>query len=211
MKIRSKVTALVAGIFVLLGVAAVLVGKLVIMPSFAELERADARTAMRRVSFALDLTLERVALSAMDWGNWADTYSFVNNHDPKFVSANITDVVLATDRDLNGDGALGVDLAALKRLPANFPWQAEKLIGNPARGLVNTDRGLMMLAGAPVLDGNGKGPARGMVIMGRLLPGPALEAIASQAQFHVAMQTPAAGAPAAGLCGDRAGMDGETA
>ena len=215
MKIRSKVTALVAGIFVILGVAAVLVGRLVIMPSFAGLERADARTAMRRVDFALDLTLERVTLSAMDWGNWADTYSFVADHNPKFVSANITDValkqlnvnallvvdldgnvLLATDRDLTTDKALGVDLTALKKLPANFPWHAEKLIGNPARGLVNTDRGLMMLAGAPVLDGNGRGPARGMVIMGRLLPGAALGAIASQAQFQVAMLPPAAGAPA---------------
>jgi two-component system, NtrC family, sensor kinase len=208
-KIRSKVTALVAGIFVILGVAAVLVGKLVIMPSFAELERADARTAMRRVSFALDLTLERVALSAMDWGNWADTYNFVNDHNPAFVKANITEValkqlnvnvllvvdlagnvVLATDRDLNTDEPLGVDLTALKHLPANFPWHGPELIGNPGRGLVTTNRGPLMLAGAPVLDGNGKGPARGMVIMGRLLPGAALHAIAAQAQFHVAMLPP---------------------
>jgi two-component system, NtrC family, sensor kinase len=214
-KIRSKVTALVTGIFLILGVAAVLVGKLVIMPSFAELERADARTAMRRVDFALDLTLERVALSAMDWGNWADTYSFVIDHNPKFVSANITEValkqlnvnillvvdldgnvVLATDRDLDTDRALGIDLTSLKRLPAQFPWNPDRLIGNAARGLVNTNRGLMMLAGAPVLNGNGKGPARGMVIMGRLLPGAALGAIASQAQFRVAMQPPVAGAPA---------------
>jgi two-component system NtrC family sensor kinase len=213
-KIRSKVTALVAGILVILGVAAVLVGKLVIMPSFAELERADALTAMRRVSFALDLTLERVALSAVDWGNWADTYSFVNDHNPAFVTANITDValkqlnvnvllvvdlagnvVLATDRDLTSDGPLGVDLAALKKLPDTFPWHAASLIGNPGRGLVNTNRGPMMLAGAPVLDGNGRGPARGMVIMGRLLPGAALRAIAAQAQFHVAMGAPASHAP----------------
>jgi two-component system, NtrC family, sensor kinase len=208
-KIRSKVTALVAGIFVILGVAAVLVGKFVIMPSFAELERADARTAMRRVSFALDLTLERVAMSAMDWGNWADTYSFVNDHNPEFVRANITDVtlkqlnanvllvvdlagnvVLATDRDLKTDGPLGVDLAALKKLPDNFPWRAPDLIGHPARGLVKTNRGPLMLAGASVLDGKGGGPARGMVLMGRLLPGAALSAIAAQAQFNVAMLPP---------------------
>ena len=211
-KIRSKVTALVAGIFVILGLVAVLVGKFVIMPSFAELERADARTAMRRVSFALDLTLRRVALSAMDWGNWADTYSFVNDHNPAFAKANITEValkqldvnvllvvdlagnvVLATDRDLNTDSPLGVDLTALKKLPANFPWHGPELVGNPGRGLMTTNRGPMMLAGAPVLDGNGKGPARGMVIMGRLLPGAALNAIAAQSQSHVAMLPPGVG------------------
>jgi two-component system, NtrC family, sensor kinase len=208
-KIRSKVTVLVAGIFVILGVAAVLVGKFVIMPSFAELEHADARTAMRRVDYALDLTLERVALSATDWGNWADTYSFVNDHNAAFVRANITEValkqlnvnvllvvdldgnvVLATDRNLKTDGPLGLDLAAIKKLPADFPWRATEVIGNPARGLVQTNHGPMMLAGAPVLDGNGRGPVRGMVIMGRLLSGTALDAIAAQAQFHVAMLPP---------------------
>jgi two-component system, NtrC family, sensor kinase len=210
-KIRSKVIALVAGIFVILGVAAVLIGKFVIMPSFAELERADARTAMRRVAFALDLTLERVALSSMDWGNWADTYSFVNDHNSNFAKANITEValkqlnvnlllvvdlagnvLLATDRDLSTDAALGVDLATLKKLPDAFPWHAADLIGKSARGLIQTNRGPMMLAGAPVLDGNGRGPARGMVIMGRLLPGDALASIAAQAQFPVAMAPPGA-------------------
>ncbi len=209
MKIRSKVTALVAGLFVFLGVAALLVGKFVIMPSFAQLESADAQTAMRRVSFALDSTLERVAMSATDWGNWADTYSFVNDHSPAFITANITDVtlkqlnanvllvvdlagnvVLATDRDLATDGALGLDLTELKALPPNFPWTAERLIGNPGKGLINTNRGLLMLASAPILDGKGRGPARGMVILGRLLPGPALRAIAAQAQIQVALSPP---------------------
>ena len=215
MKIRSKVTALLAGLFVILGVAAVLVGKLVIMPSFAELERADARIAMRRVSFALELTLERLTMSAMDWGNWADVYSFVADHSSEFVSANITDitlkqlnvnvllvvdldgnVVLATGRELVTGKPLEFDLTSLKKLPANFPWRGDQLVGHPARGLVNSNRGLMMLGAAPILDGKGNGPARGMIIMGRLLAGAALERIASQAQFHVAIEPPPAGAPA---------------
>ncbi len=214
MKIRSKVTALIAGIFVILGIAATLVGKFVIMPSFAELERADARIAMRRVSFALDLTLERLTMSAMDWGNWADVYAFVADHNPQFITANITDitlkqlnvnallvvdldgnVVLATGRDLATGKPLEFDLTSLKKLPASFPWRGEQLVGHPARGLVRTDRGLMMLGAAPILDGKGSGPARGMIIMGRLLAGAALERIASQAQFRVAMQPPVQGAP----------------
>ena len=218
MKIRSKVTALVAGIFLILGVAAILVGKLVIMPSFAQLERADATTAMRRVDYALNLTLERVAFSAVDWGNWVDTYRFAEDHNPGFAAANITDValrqlnvnvlliadlngnvLLATDKNLVTDGPLGLDLAALKRLPADFPWHGEDLVGHPAKGLINTNRGVMMIAAAPIMDGNGKGPARGLVLMGRLLPGAALASIAAQAQFDVAMLPPAGRAAAQSL------------
>ncbi|MGB6602834.1 MAG: hypothetical protein WBE65_00865, partial [Steroidobacteraceae bacterium] len=80
MSIRSKVIALIAGLFLILGLAAVLVGKLVVMPSFAALEHTDADTAMRRVSYALDMTLQRLQVSATDWGNWADTYQFVVDH-----------------------------------------------------------------------------------------------------------------------------------
>ncbi|MBS0579828.1 MAG: HAMP domain-containing protein [Proteobacteria bacterium] len=209
MKIRSKVTALIAGIFVILGVAAILVGKFVIMPSFAELERADAHTAMRRVSYALELTLDRMALSAIDWGNWADTYRFASDHNPGFVAANITDVtlkqlnanvlmmvdvsgnvVLSQDRDLVTDQPLGVDFAALKSLPATFPWKPEQLLSHAARGLVRTDRGLMMLVAAPILNGDARGPVHGMVILGRLLSGAPMESIAAQVQLPVAILPP---------------------
>lgn len=211
MKIRSKVTALIAGIFVILGVAALLVGKFVIMPSFAELERADAHTAMRRVSYALELTLERLALSAIDWGNWADTYQFASDHNARYVAANITDVtlkqlnanvlmmvdasgkvLLTQDRDLVTDEPLGVDLAALQSLPPTFPWKPEQLVGHAARGLLRTNRGLMMLVAAPILEGDGRGSARGMVILGRLLPGAPMESIAAQAQSNVAIVPPGA-------------------
>ncbi len=195
--------------FVILGVAAILVGRFVIMPSFAELERADAHTAMRRVSYALDLTLDRLALSAIDWGNWADTYQFASDHNAGYVRANITDVtlrqlnanvlmmvdasgkvLLSQDRDLVTDEPLGVDLAGLQSLPATFPWKPDQL--HAARGLVRTNRGLMMLVAGPILEGDGKGSARGMVILGRLLPGVPMESIAAQAQSKVAIVPPGA-------------------
>ena len=46
--------ALIAAIFVVLVLAEVLVERHVVLPSFAELERSDARTAMRRIGQALD-------------------------------------------------------------------------------------------------------------------------------------------------------------
>jgi len=72
--IRPKVILSIAAVFALLGAAQFVVERQIILPSFAELERADARTAMRRIQSAFDLTLDRIALSAMDWGNWADVY-----------------------------------------------------------------------------------------------------------------------------------------
>jgi len=204
--IRAQVSLLIAGIFVIFGLAAIMIGKLVLMPSFAELERADARTAMRRIDHALGQTLEQVAVASMDWGNWSDTYHFIEDRNPEFVRANITDValrqlevnallivdadnkvVLARDLQLQSEQPLRLDLAALKSLPENFPWRASRLGEHSVKGLLRTNRGVMLLAASPILDGNGKGPARGMVLMGRLLNGATLSEIAAQAQADLTM------------------------
>jgi two-component system, NtrC family, sensor kinase len=216
--IRFKVIALIAATFAVLGVAEILVEGQVVMPSFAELERANARSTMQRVDNALDLTLERVALSATDWGNWADTYRFVQDHNPQYAAANITDLalrqlnvnallvvdpdgrfVLSKDLDLNSDRPLGLDFAAREALPDDFPWRTALREGRPAQGLLQTNRGILMIAGAPVLDGNGHGPARGMVILGRLLSSAAIRSIAAQTQSQLAMLSPAAGQASAEL------------
>jgi two-component system, NtrC family, sensor kinase len=205
--IRSKVIALMGAIFLILGLAQVLVEKQVVMPSFAELERADARTAMRRIEYALERTLQELSLSAADWGNWADTYRFVQDHNDEFIAANISNIALrelnanalviidqdgrfvqAKDLDLQSDQPLGLDLTGYRALPADFPWHAN--LAKAARGLLLTNKGILLLAAAPVLDGAGRGPVRGMVMMGRLLSPTVLQDIGAQAQADLAMLAP---------------------
>jgi sensor domain CHASE-containing protein len=206
MNIRPKVTVLVASLFVILGVAEILVAQRVLLPSFADLERGDAHIAMRRIHNALDLATDRLALSATDWGNWADTYRFVQDHNQAFVTDNITQValrelnvntmlvvdrdgnfVLASELDLNSDQPLNLDFVARKTLAADFPWRANLRDGVPAKGFVQTNRGILMMAAAPILNGTGQGPARGMVIMGRLLAPAEIARIGRQAQAQVSM------------------------
>lgn len=206
MNIRPKVTALVASLFVILGVAEMLVVKCVLLPSFEELERADAHIAMRRIRNVLDLAFDRLALSATDWGNWAATYRFVQDHNHDYVADNITMVelkelnvntlvlvdldgnfVLASELDLKSDQPVDLDFVARKALPADFPWRANLREARPAKGFVQTNRGILMLAASPVLDGNGRGPARGMIMMGRLLTAEEIARIGAQAQAEVSM------------------------
>src|SRR5258708_2887219 len=181
------------------------------MPSFAELERANARVAMRRINFALDLVIDRIAVSATDWGNWVDTYRFVQDRNPEFIKTDITNVALrqlninvmlildldgsvvaSKSLELKSDRPLGLDLAARKALPIGFPWRANLRAGRPARGLLATNRGILMLAIAPVLDGNGGGPVRGMIAMGRLLAASDVRSIGAQAQADLTLLAPGA-------------------
>lgn len=204
--------ALIAAIFVVLVLAEVLVERHVVLPSFAELERSDARIAMRRIGKALDLRLNGIAVSATDWGNWADTYRFVLDHNSAFIAANISKLALrelnvnallivdldgrlvqSNDLDLTSDHALGLDLTAWRALPAGFPWRANLRSGKAAQGLLRSNRGILMLAAAPVLDGNGEGPTRGMVIMGRLLTPAEVQGIGVEAQADLTMLPPSSG------------------
>jgi sensor domain CHASE-containing protein len=208
-KIRLKIIALIGAIFAILVWAEVLVERHVVMPSFAQLERADAQTAMRRIANVLDRTLTELELLATDWGNWEDTYRFVEDHNPDFVAANISNIALrqlnvnvlmivdrdgklveARDLDLQTDEPLALELTSRPQLPADFPWRANLRSATPVRCLLRTSRGVLLLAAAPVLDGHGNGPSRGMVVIGRLLSPAVVKSLGSQAQVALDMLPP---------------------
>jgi two-component system NtrC family sensor kinase len=204
--IRTKMISLLALLFAVLIVLEISIQKQVLMPSFAELEREDAQTSMKRIEYALDTALENLELSAADWGNWADAYQFVQSRNPDFTATNITPVamkqlrvnailiadlkgayVTSSARTLDTGVALDLDLTARKALPENFPWRDELSRGKPARGLLRTNLGIMMIAAAPVLDGSGAGQPLGMVLMGRLLTPAQVQLIGAQAQASLAL------------------------
>ncbi len=198
--------SVLALLFVVMMAVQIVVHQHVLLPSFAELERDDARISMKRIEYVLKSTLDSVQLTAADWGNWSDVYRFVQTRSADFIRANLTPVamnqlkanaLLIVDRggnvlvartyDLDSGASMNLDLAAAKRLPDDFPWRRNLADGTPAQGLVRTNQGIMMLAGAPVLDGSGRGPALGMVLIGKLLNTQQLRLIGEQAQASFAM------------------------
>ena len=206
MNIRTKMISLLALLFAVLIVLEISIQKQVLMPSFAELEREDAETSMKRIDYALDTTLESIESMTGDWGNWADAYQFVKSPNVEFVNTNVTAASMKQLKvnamlivDLNGayllssartwetGETLDLDFTARKALPEDFPWRKNLADGKSARGLLRTNRGVMMTVAAPVLNGSGSGQHMGMVIMGRLLTPAQVQMIGAQAQASLAM------------------------
>jgi len=206
MKIRTKMVSLLALLFAVLVVLEVVIQKAVLMPSFAELERDDAKTSMRRISYALDMTLDGLVLTAADWGNWEDVYRYVQNPNAAFFAANITplamkqlqvnalmivdadgNVVLSSAQDWSSGAKMDIDFAKRKVLPADFPWRGNLTNGQSAKGLVQTNHGVMLIAAAPVLNGSGTGQQLGMVIMGQLLTPQLVDTLGARAQATLSM------------------------
>ncbi|HEY4447381.1 MAG TPA: CHASE4 domain-containing protein [Steroidobacteraceae bacterium] len=221
MNIRLKVIALIGAIFAILVWAEVLVERQVVMPSFAELERTDARTAMRRVNYALERTLHELAMLAADWGNWAELYRFAGDHNAEFIATNVSNfsmrqlnanallivdqdghILHGYDMDLQTDQRLHLELTSLAELPPDFPWRRDLHATTPVPGLLHTKSGILMLGAAPVLNGKGQGPARGMVIIGRLLSPEIVRDIGAQAQVDLELLTAGAQSPAEELAED---------
>src|ERR1700722_13074131 len=90
MKIKWKVTALIAALFAVLGVVEIFVAKDVLMPSFSELESKEASIAMRRVQYGMEVILDQLALNAGSWGNWNDAYRFAQDHNQAFIDEQVT-------------------------------------------------------------------------------------------------------------------------
>ena len=206
MNIRIKVISLLALLFAALIGIEIGVQRQILMPSFAALERDDARVSMKRIEYALDQSLDTLELTAADWGNWEDAYHYVQAPNEQFTRTNITpvalkqlqvnalmivdlqgNVVLSSTEDLATGRALDVDFAARKTLPAEFPWRRNLAGGRPARGLLYTNQGIMMIAAAPVLNGSGTGNALGCVIMGRLLTPAQVHMLGARAQADLSM------------------------
>jgi signal transduction histidine kinase len=207
MTVKWKITALTAILFAVLAITAVFVAEHVLMPSFADLETREADISMKRAQYGFDLALDQLSLAAGSWGNWTDAYRFALDRNHTFAAEQVTfaglkqlnisallfvdlsgHVLASQAMDLVSGRGLDLDLTSQQDLAANFPWRSELREGRPAHGLLRTNHGVLMIAGAPVLDGFGHGPSRGMVILGRLLSTDEVQRIGARAQANLSVE-----------------------
>jgi two-component system, NtrC family, sensor kinase len=205
MKIRYKVITLLAALFAVLGVTQFLVQQKILLPSFAELERDAARQDMDRVAYTLSRELDLLGITARDWSNWADTYAFMHDHNLSYVTANLTNDALSSLRvnvlafvDLDGryvwsvgwdpksHALLKIDILTGAGFPPDHPWRGALQDGRKVSGLLRTNRGPLMAVFAPILNGFGQGPHRGMILLGRLVTDDEITRIGEQARVTLA-------------------------
>ncbi|MFO1406730.1 MAG: CHASE4 domain-containing protein [Steroidobacteraceae bacterium] len=216
MRLNTKVVLLLCSLFLAFGAVDYAVQRQVILPSFESLEADLARTDMERVTRALDGELDQLLTFCADWGNWLETYRYMGGENPSFIDDNMTaSTIVAAGLDVVAyvadDGRFvwrtglvpGTETPEPYRmleapgLPPDHPFMDAVRTGGTARGIVMTEHGPMMLVAAPVLDGAGNGPARGSVVLGRVITPKVAARLAEQAQVHLAVLKPHAGTTAA--------------
>ncbi len=205
MRVRAKVTVVLTMLFAILIASQWAIQQNLILPRFVELERDSAHTDMQRVALAVEREQQALGAQAADWGNWQQLWDYMRDANPAFVKASLTDAsfmvskidymaVVGTDghyRWRHGPYSISgkASTIRLNKNDALEPaWARALAAGAATNGLISTDAGVLIAAGAPILDGFGQGPARGMIIMGRLLNPAELLRLGTQAQVTLDMR-----------------------
>jgi two-component system, NtrC family, sensor kinase len=205
MRVRAKVTILLGLLFAALLAAQWTIQQRLVLPKFMELEQESARTDMQRVVYAVEREQQALGAQAADWGNWNDTWRYMRRHYAAYEHDTLTDSAIKTlkvdylalirsdglidwNRALDPASGKGLAVRLNRTNQLEYEWSRALTHGQPISGLIVTNAGVLVAAGAPVLDGFGHGPARGMVIIGRFLNNAELQRLGNQAQVRLDMR-----------------------
>ncbi len=217
MKLHAKMLALLVALFAVLAVAQFAVEQRMRLPSFSTLERQAARQDMDRVALAIEREVQTLSVITRDWGNWVETWDFMRSRDMKFVQGNLSlaeiaslqinalavydtkgRIVLTLGRDNATGRPMDIDILIDHGVPQTRGLGGAIRGGQETSGFLSTDHGPMLFVMAPILDGQARGPARGMVLMGKLVNDAAIASLGEQAKVrlmgvHASGTTPFAG------------------
>ncbi len=206
MPLKTKVLIILLLMFSLFAALNYGIHHYLILPGFKSLEVSEAKKDMQRCIWVIQNEIHQIDGLCHDWASWDDLYNFIASSSPQFIESNlnmdtvmnnglnlvcISDILNRTifceewdldtgkkkeRTDLPGYLLLGTDTIDLS------PRTEKGLAGLKASGIYNSDKGLMLVSSRPILTRKNQGPARGTLVMGRLLTGTFMAQLRQQTQ-----------------------------
>lgn len=205
MSLRKKAILIVLATSICLIAALSALFDVVIKRSYGGLEAAQVRQNALRAKSALENLIGQVDSLTLDWASWDDAYAFVRDLNEDFVQSNLGSVTWSdqhlcliaflNDRgDPVWDGWMGSGEEAPQPVPASVAalfGEHSKLRNlsdpsEPTMGLVVLPEGVMLISSRPLLKSDGQGPARGSLVMGRLLDEETVQELRREARLDFA-------------------------
>lgn len=186
--LRNKIVLIIGSAFLLFMLFLVGISHFVILHSFEDLEEQNNRQDLLRVSNFIREDMANLESQVSDWSEWNDTYYFMAGKAPEYAESNLN---INTLHNLNIDLILYLDIQGGKVDELYLPPGKEDLEpvsedlidtlikegyfvsrlatkkGNT--GFLNFRNSLMMISFWPVLTTDREGPARGTMIMGKII------------------------------------------
>mgnify|MGYP005851394107 CR=1 FL=1 len=188
MTLRKKTLAVIGATLVALIAALYGISQLILLSSFAHLEEDHTRQHVEQIAAALTDDLAQLGSTVGDWAPWDETYVFVEDRNPDYITGNLNEETLVNLRlnlivfvNASGEIVFGkaIDLQTGQEAP--FPQHFEAHLfddcplltpsdeGGAVTGIVQSPEGPLLIASHPILTSQREGPARGTLIVGRYL------------------------------------------
>ncbi|MGD1902496.1 MAG: response regulator [Geitlerinemataceae cyanobacterium] len=208
MKLRRKTLLIVGAVLIALNVVLYATSSILLLRSVHALEDSYVLQDIEHVEQAIDTEFDSLSTIAQDYAEWDDTYEFAIDPGTNYVQSNFVDTTFAYqhlnlmalfDRDRNIVFQEGFDSIAEQPVPvpeailsiftgdsASAPLRIEgDSLRQEYRGIVNTERGLMMLVARPILTSDAQGPVRGTLAVGRQLDRNRIETLENATQLSL--------------------------
>jgi len=207
MKIRTRTRLILVFTIIIFLIALSFITQSVILASFRAIEQQQANANMQRVLSSLNDEVEQVAAQCRGWAEWDDTYRFINDTNPGYVSSNPASPTAFLNRGINYIlffNSTG-DLLYAKVFDSDgsqLPVTSEligiirnSIIPDGVPGGVSGRRGFSILNGEPIIlvgysitSSDQASPARGTLVMVRKFDSQQLNYVSQQTQLAITFE-----------------------
>jgi PAS domain S-box-containing protein len=177
----------------------------IIKPAFQDLAEKQAVEDGNRVKSAIENEIDNVGNLAIDWARWDDTYIFAQEHNRSYIESNYPNPAYLSQNS-NVDLIAIFDQRGQILLQGNYHPEINQQVkldifsgnepailpilsptfqnGESIDGFLNTSHGIIILSAHPILNSQGQGPSRGVLMMGRFLTQATLDVLAERVQVQ---------------------------
>jgi diguanylate cyclase (GGDEF)-like protein len=201
MSVRVKILLVLAVVFAVFSVSNFWAQESILLPKFAELEREKASASIERGERAMMREVEGLAGTTHDWGNWDAMYQYAADHDPRFITENVSIDACRVDVLLISGGPGELIYQQIRQLPlpvmdaltaavpgmmaASRPLHDPGPVTRVVQGIYMTPVGPLFVAANPITNNDGSAPSRGVLIMARLFTPEMARSIAERTKIDL--------------------------
>lgn len=209
MKLRTKVLLIILTVWAMMLTVTYIGSQKTVVQSYIQLEDRLALNNIERANRGLNQMVEGVATVLEGWSIWDDAYQFMTDKNTAFIKANLEVPVLASadldvmlfysedgkpvfERVLNEarSNEAPIPMALVNGLKSNGSlWNLvnQPTIGSHSQGLLDTDRGILLMASHSILTSKGEGPPHGSMLMGKFFNDAALKKLRDITKLDIAI------------------------
>lgn len=182
-------------------VALFLIASSVYRDSYGEIEKSRADKDLQRLESVFVDELSQMFALLEDYASWDDTYEFAESRSAAYIESNLSgdtfsnlgvQVLLMLDRDGQQLYASTYDLphstasSTVRQLMSQLDPDGDLFELNPREfGLLRLEKQILLVAMAPILQSNDRGPPRGIALLGRYLDAEKLKELSTKTQLQL--------------------------